>query len=47
MLRQRGFSIIELLVVLVVLGVLATAAMPLMEMTLKFPWLGNHIGYGT
>ena len=35
MTKYSGFSIIELLVVMVVLGVLATAAMPLMELTLK------------
>jgi general secretion pathway protein G len=34
-LLERGFTIIELLVVMAVLGILATAAMPLAELTAK------------
>jgi general secretion pathway protein G len=34
-LTQRGYTIIELLVVMTVLGILATAAMPLVELTAK------------
>jgi general secretion pathway protein G len=33
--RRRGFTIIELLVVLTVLAILATAALPLAELTVK------------
>src|SRR5687768_6247426 len=33
--RQRGFSIIELVVVLTILGVLASLALPLAEMSVK------------
>ncbi|EEF24794.1 conserved hypothetical protein, partial [Ricinus communis] len=33
--RRRGYTIIEMMVVMVVLGLLATAAMPLVELTAK------------
>lgn len=33
--RTRGYTIIEMLVVMVVLSILATAAMPLVELTVK------------
>ncbi|MCU6498279.1 type II secretion system GspH family protein [Rugamonas sp. A1-17] len=33
--RRRGYTIIEMMVVMVVLGILATAAMPLVELTAK------------